>query len=83
MSNYLEEKPVAFPSVGDDYIRYGMTLRDYFAAKAMQGIIIRYGQEPPYLLISEDSDVDAADAETAKYAYEIADMMMQAREGEI
>lgn len=78
MSNYLEEKPVAFPSVGDDYIRYGMTLRDYFAAKAMQGIIIRFGEQPPYLL--DTSEDYAVENEIARYSYEIADIMMQARE---
>ena len=76
MSNYLKE-PAAFPSVVDGYIQDGMTLRDYFAAKAMQGIIIRFGEEPPYILNTSDND---AEAETAKYAYEIADMMMLERE---
>ena len=40
-----------------------MTLRDYFAAKAMQGILY-VGLEP---------------VETAKHAYEMADAMMAAR----
>ena len=77
MRNYLKE-PAAFPSVIDGYIQDGMTLRDYFAAKAMQGIIIRFGEEPPYILnTSEDS---AVENEIARYSYEIADMMMLARE---
>lgn len=42
----------------------GMTLRDYFAAKAMQGILYE-GLEP---------------METAKHAYAMADAMMKARE---
>ena len=42
----------------------GMTLRDYFAAKAMQGILFE-GLDP---------------AETAKHAYEMADAMLKARE---
>ena len=42
----------------------GMSLRDYFAAKAMQGILYE-GLES---------------AETATHAYEIADAMMKARE---
>lgn len=41
----------------------GMTLRDYFAAKAMQGILFE-GLDP---------------AETAKHAYEMADAMIKAR----
>ena len=85
MSKYLKE-PAAFPSVVDGYIHDGMSLRDYFAAKAMQGIIIRFGEEPPYYILntSEDSAVEneigAAEAEIARYSYEIADMMMLARE---
>ena len=42
----------------------GMTLRDYFAAKAMQGILYA-GLEP---------------VETAKHAYTMADAMLAARE---
>jgi hypothetical protein len=38
MSKYLKE-PAVFPSVVDGYIQDGMTLRDYFAAKAMQGLM--------------------------------------------
>lgn len=41
----------------------GMTLRDYFAAKAMQGILFE-GLEPE---------------ETAKHAYRMADAMLKAR----
>jgi len=43
----------------------GMTLRDYFAAKAMQGVIHR-------------SVVD--ESMCAKWAYEMADAMLKARE---
>jgi predicted RNA polymerase sigma factor len=41
----------------------GMTLRDYFAAKAMQGILFE-GLEPE---------------QTAKHAYDMADAMLKAR----
>lgn len=41
----------------------GMSLRDYFAAKAMQGILFEC-LEPK---------------DTAKFAYQIADAMMEAR----
>ena len=44
----------------------GMTLRDYFAAKAMQG-----------LLTSDDIDASYA---TAVLCYRMADAMMKARE---
>lgn len=57
----------AFPSTfhnGWGEPEKGMTLRDYFAAKAMQGILFE-GLDP---------------AETAKHAYEMADAMLKARE---
>ena len=41
----------------------GMTLRDYFAAKAMQGLL----------------DAAMAECEIAKAAYEMADAMLAAR----
>jgi hypothetical protein len=44
----------------------GMTMRDYFAAKAMQGILF------------EGLDEN----QTARHAYEIADAMLKAREND-
>ena len=69
----------AFPSgnevtLGDwkSHGHSGMTLRDYFAARAMQGLIA----SPRGLLgKNEITDVDYAQA-----AYLIADAMMKARE---
>jgi len=46
----------------------GMTLRDYFAAKAMQGLIVAYADDR--------RDVDA----NSERAYEVADAMLKARE---
>jgi hypothetical protein len=61
----------AFPVVGQWYgdrlggqLTHGMTLRDYFAAKAMQPLIEKY---------SHDGDV-------SRNAYKIADAMLQARD---
>ena len=70
----------AFPVSGSEhgYPVAGMSLRDYFAAKAMQGmfandaLISRYGQASIENLI--DPDVMAATA-----AYSIADAMLAAR----
>lgn len=45
---------------------FGMTLRDYFAAKALQGLLA-------------DHQICATDKEFAKAAYEQADAMMAAR----
>ena len=49
----------------------GMTLRDYFAGKAMQGLmgLAWAGREPKELFKSR-----------ADYAYEMADAMLKARE---
>jgi hypothetical protein len=44
----------------------GMTLRDYFAAKAMQGIV-------------SDPNVTVGWEKTAAWAYSMADAMMEAR----
>ncbi len=52
----------AFPT--ERNLTQGMTLRDYFAAKAMQGILF------------EGLDEN----QTARHAYEIADAMLKARE---
>ena len=67
--------PPAFPKAGLDPwgksmpINEGMTLRDYFAAKAMQA----YCSDPSW---REDMDTSA----TARAAYRAADAMMNARE---
>ena len=61
----------AFPtSFSADYpaeITGGMTLRDYFAAKAMQAILYKYGFE-------------LEDASLTKSAYVLADEMMKTRD---
>jgi len=62
--------PPAFPSdaVKDPFDRSGMSLRDYFAAKAMQAWESR-------------SDLDEMpDDLKAKQCYKIADAMLKARE---
>lgn len=49
----------------------GMTLRDYFAAKAMHGWLSTYGS---------DHGIDGVYEEgVAEFAYEMADAMMKAR----
>ena len=62
----------AFPApAGVSHItEQGMTLRDYFAAKAMQSLLRQY---PDHLMNSPASEV-ACDA------YIVADAMMKARE---
>ncbi len=59
----------AFPmSYEDADNQHGMTLRDYFAAAALQG------------LIAYPSNPDELELEFAKAAYEYADEMMEARD---
>lgn len=55
----------AFPSTGEAWYSEGMTLRDYFAAKAMHGAMI--GED--YRHCEEASDLAAT-------AYAIADAML-------
>ena len=69
----------------------GMTLRDYFAAKAMQGLLqrgwVRLGDnEEQGDLVPYDENVTETEADTevgvdvlARDAYTIADMMIAAR----
>ena len=63
----INELPTAtaFPWTQDGITCMGMTLRDYFAAKAMQGFLT--------------GDYDLYPHELAKKAYEIADEMIKAR----
>ena len=72
MSNTNTGGP-AFPVSSDNYASpdsIGMTLRDYFAAKAMQGILA--GEHP----ISRDNDPLPI---VAQVAYAQADAMLKAR----
>ena len=48
-------------------IQKGMTIRDYFAAKAMQG------------MLAENGGGASTNADLATFAYRIADEMMKAR----
>ncbi len=77
MENQKPNNPPAFPQPiqigGEDA---GMTLRDYFAAKAMQGMLCNsiqasQGIKPYYLYTSEELSLTA---------YLIADAMLKARE---
>lgn len=53
-------------------VKPGMTLRDYFAAKAMAVV---------WTEIPDDADRDLALDRLGRYAYEMADAMLRAREG--
>ena len=62
--------PGLHPSKECRYSDEGMTLRDYFAAKALQGMLSDF----PATLYGPDCDKN-----TAALAYSIADAMLQAR----
>jgi len=68
----MNNTPTAFPYVASDdtgmIISMGMTLRDYFAAKAMTGLLTAE-------IVGEYSN-----EHVAEIAYRIADAMMKARE---
>lgn len=73
MKNTINDGGFAFPlkePLGSDAT--GMTLRDYFAAKALQGV------EMP---LSALHDTDAAYARVATHCYRMADAMLAARNG--
>lgn len=64
----------AFPVNSDNYAppdSAGMSLRDYFAAKAMQGFVSSY----------EEGQVTCSLDDIALDAYKMADAMLKAREG--
>ena len=62
----------AFPTPAHNLKNDGMTLRDYFAAKAMQGWLSTY---------PDDHDPDEVfEGGVADFAYRIADAMLKARE---
>ena len=54
----------------------GMTLRDYFAAKAMQGLIASPRMPAP----AHHGGTDVTDSMVADLAYKMADAMLKARE---
>ena len=62
--------PFVEPPTAGYTIAKGMTLRDYFAAKAMQGLLA--GTVTPTTVWSHD--------EVAETAYNVADAMLKARE---
>ena len=67
--NKMKISPPAYPTYLADNMAHGMTLRDYFAAAAM-----------PLFFDNEDSITENNLMWVAKFAYELADQMMQARE---
>jgi hypothetical protein len=65
----IMNNPQAFPISGSQYTHTrGMTLRDYFAAKAMQGFC------------ASPTGMEWANSRLAAEAYDLADAMLKARD---
>ena len=72
MTHAFPKLPITRASNGEIlYQSDGMTLRDYFAAKAMQAVITGYATQ---------NKVDSYSDYWAGFAYEMADAMLKARE---
>jgi hypothetical protein len=68
----------AFPFVTPEFFAPGMTLRDYFAAKAMQNLIDVHREM--FMDYTHDDWFDDAFPNIANEAYALADVMMKARD---
>lgn len=68
MAGQIKDGGLAFPIVGthEQVLETGMTLRDYFAAKALQGLL-------------SDSEVQGTPHEFAERAYSMASAMLRVR----
>lgn len=60
----MQDQP-AFPQPIDAEYFYGLTIRDYFAARVLNGLISKYGPENPKV--------------GAEIAYKYADAMLKVR----
>lgn len=82
MSDYRDDGGPAFPRDHAHDGHNGMTLRDYFAAKALVGLIAepqwREGGHSLAYAIGPQTKDDAANYAAA--AYKLADAMLKARE---
>jgi len=84
----MDKTPTAFPWKHDNITCTGMTLRDYFAAKAMQGLMRmeraeQFVDEGGFEMGYEEGETGTLFVHTnflAEEAYMIADMMLKARE---
>lgn len=63
-------------NVGGTYreVESGLTIRDYFAAKALSGWLASYPESSSHPIVAGNADV------VAKHSYMMADAMLKARE---
>jgi len=85
MADTTNDGGPAFPTenamqTGPSSCRYeGMTMRDYFAAKAMQGDLASQDEHEGHWM----SDASTDDLmERARFYYRVADAMLKARDGQ-
>lgn len=71
------DNPPAFPLPGIEGqpVNEGMTLRDYFAAKALSGLLAN----SEYVIAVEREEKENASNKMAEIAYELADAMLKER----
>lgn len=72
----------AFPATAydaDGHMSQGMTLRDYFAAKAMQAIYQANVEWTPDGDLEMDEETVQVITELARHSYQMADAMLKAR----
>ena len=76
-----EDGGPAFPIMAGGADLPGMTLRDHFAAKAMQGMLAKPENEDelPWGDVQDDNGKFAGWKVLSKTSYEIADAMLEAR----
>lgn len=79
MSDFQKDAGPAFPTARGE--RPGLELRDYFAAKAMQGIFSIMGDPIELQRAMKKGGYATPTAWVAGTAYEMADAMLKAREG--
>jgi hypothetical protein len=77
----MNDESPAFPTWSVVDIKKGMTLRDYFAASAMQGILAAKAWHPDYVFPNdfEFSAGKKADFSLAQAAYKYADAIIKER----
>lgn len=68
----MTKKQFAFPAYSDND---GMTLRDYFAAKALQGLLAGNPETTNKLIVATKGS-----GSVSELAYVVADAMLKARE---
>jgi len=74
--NMINDGGPAFP-VGEETTGFGMTLRDYFAAKALPAIYRVFCDEVHSFVATVPKDWEMS---IARNAYKLADAMLKARE---